>query len=102
MLLKENDPTKLELAAFDKDGKQVGTGTIGTNTADVTKLQAGETVADGTYKVAFTDGTDVGPKVDAPGIVIAKADDGGTDTGTTTTAPSNKVGDATTGTASVG
>ena len=98
MLLTQNDPTKLELAVFDKDGKQIAVSEMGKADVSVTGLPDGETVADGTYKLAYTDGTNVGPKVDAPGIVITKA---GTDTGSNTgTGTDNGSGTSTTGSGS--
>lgn len=98
MLLTQNDPTKLELAVFDKDGKQIAVSEMGKADASVTGLPDGETVADGTYKLAYTDGTSVGPKVDAPGIVIsAKTDDSGSGTGSGTTPASNAAGTGTVG-----
>lgn len=96
MLLTQNDPTKLELAVFDKDGKQIAVSEMGKADVSVTGLPDGETVADGTYKLAYTDGTSVGQKVDAPGIVIsAETDDSGSGTGSGTTTASNAAGTGT-------
>lgn len=64
------DRSKQSLVLFKKDGTKISTGELGTKGITLTGIAAGTEVATGDYQLAYTDGTNVSDKVDAPAFTV--------------------------------
>lgn len=67
------DRSKQSLVLFKKDGTKISTGELGTNGVTLTGIAAGTQAAAGDYKLAYTDGTQISDKVDAPAFTVPDA-----------------------------
>lgn len=64
------DRSKQSLVIFKKDGTKVITGDVGAKGATLSGLAAGTKVSAGDYQLAYTDGTQISDKVDAPAFTV--------------------------------
>lgn len=64
------DRSKQSLVIFKKDGTKVITGDVGTKEATLSGVAAGTKVSAGDYQLAYTDGTQISDKVDAPSFTV--------------------------------
>lgn len=64
------DRSKQSLVIFKKDGTKVITGDVGAKEATLSGLAAGTKVSAGDYQLAYTDGTQISDKVDAPAFTV--------------------------------
>lgn len=67
------DRSKQKLVIYDKAGTKKAEGEVGANSATLTGIAAGTTVAAGDYKAAFSDGTTESDQVDVPGFEVPAA-----------------------------
>lgn len=64
------DRSKQSLVLFKKDGTKISTGELGTKGVTLTGIAAGTKVSAGDYQLAYTDGTQISDKVDAPAFTV--------------------------------